>query len=123
MMVTRSVRHDLGDLAAVLVNEIGCRLARAEDEARKRPRLRWVPISLRRMKSPSETMPTSLPAASTTGSPLMCRCSMMFAASTMVVSGVTDDDRPGHDLMGAHGGLCWFATRSLSVFPSGAAAV
>ena len=53
------------------------------------PRLRCVPISLRRMKSPSETMPTSLPAASVTGSPLTWRCSIMFAASTIVVSGVT----------------------------------
>src|SRR5436190_778717 len=32
-----------------------------------RPRLRLVPISLRRMKSPSEIMPTSLPAASNPG--------------------------------------------------------
>src|SRR5882757_3432736 len=54
-----------------------------------RPRLRCVPISLRRMKSPSETMPTSLPAALVTGRPLTCRCSIMFAASTIVVSGVT----------------------------------
>jgi hypothetical protein len=53
-----------------------------------RPRLRWVPISLRRMKSPSEMMPTSFPA-STTGSPLTCRCNMVFAASTTVVSGLT----------------------------------
>ena len=46
-------------------------------------------LMLRRMKSPSETMPTSFPAASTTGSPLMFRCSMVVAASTIVVSGVT----------------------------------
>ncbi len=39
---------------------------------KNRPRLRWVPISLRRMKSPSEIMPTSLPVALTTGSPLTC---------------------------------------------------
>src|SRR5215218_3500937 len=56
----------------------------------QRPRLRPVPISLRRMKSPSETTPTSLPALSTTVRPLICRFSMMFAASTMLVSGVTE---------------------------------
>ena len=56
---------------------------------RKRPRLRCVPSSLRRIKSPSETMPTSFPAASTTGSPLMCRRSIVVAASTIVVCGVT----------------------------------
>jgi hypothetical protein len=41
------------------------------------------------MKSPSETIPTSLLEASTTGRPLTCLCSMRFAASTIVVSGAT----------------------------------
>src|SRR3984957_1353039 len=52
-------------------------------------RLRPVLISDRRIKSPSEMMPTSAPDESTTGSPLICRCRMMFAASTTEVSGVT----------------------------------
>ncbi len=33
------------------------------------------------IKSPSDTMPINRPASSTTGSPLMCCCSMRFAAS------------------------------------------
>jgi hypothetical protein len=81
----RITRHDFGYPAAIFMNKIGRRLTRAEMNFRRRLRLRWVPISLRRMKSPSETIPMSFPAASTTGSPLMCRRSMMFAASTMVV--------------------------------------
>ena len=48
----RFVRHDLRDLAAVLVNKIGRRLTWAENEFRKRLRLRWVPISLVKARSP-----------------------------------------------------------------------
>src|SRR5262245_57434878 len=55
----------------------------------QRPRLRCVPISLRRMKSPSETIPASSPLESTTGRPLICFCNIMLAASTIVASGPT----------------------------------
>src|SRR3569832_2005013 len=52
---------------------------------------RWrpVPISLRRRKSLSETTPTSTPASSITGRPLMCIRSMIFAAPSSGVCGVT----------------------------------
>ena len=82
--------HHFGNLAAVFVNEVGCRCAGPAGNLSHRPRLRWVPISPRRRKSPSETMPTSFPAVSTTGSPLTWRRSMIFAASRMVASGVTE---------------------------------
>jgi len=51
--------------------------------------LRAVTISLRRRKSLSETTPTRLPASSMTGRPLMCIRSMILAAVSIVVCGVT----------------------------------
>ena len=56
----------------------------------QRGRRRCVPVSARRRKSPSVTIPTRRPSLSTTGNPLICRCSMMRTASKTVLSGSID---------------------------------
>src|SRR5262245_62014497 len=56
----------------------------------QRGRRRVVPVSARRRKSPSVTMPTSPPSFWTTGNPLTRRCSMIRMACRMVASGSTD---------------------------------
>src|SRR5262245_53375659 len=50
---------------------------------------RWVPSSPRRRKSPSVTMPTSWPWASTTGRPLILFCSISRTARVTDASGST----------------------------------
>ena len=56
----------------------------------QRGRRRCVPVSARRRKSPSVTIPTRRPSLSTTGNPLICRCSMMRTASKTALSGSID---------------------------------
>src|SRR5215831_9890798 len=53
----------------------------------QRVRLRWVPVSVRRSRSPSVTMPTTEPPASTTGRPLNLRSSISWMASVIEASG------------------------------------
>src|SRR6516225_2994139 len=53
-------------------------------------RRRCVPVSARRRKSPSVTIPTRLPFWSITGRPLMCRCSIIRTACHIDASGSTD---------------------------------
>src|SRR6516164_4678149 len=53
-------------------------------------RRRCVPVSARRRKSPSLTIPTRRPSLSITGRPLMCRCSMIRTACHIEASGSTD---------------------------------
>src|SRR5262249_28747403 len=53
-------------------------------------RWRLVPISGRRRKSPSVTMPTRFPRSSTTGSPLIFFCNMSLAATATDSSGDTE---------------------------------
>jgi hypothetical protein len=55
----------------------------------QRVRLRWVPVSVRRSRSPSVTMPTTEPPASTTGRPLNLRSSISLMASVIEASGET----------------------------------
>ena len=71
--------------------------------------LRWVPSSPRRMKSPSETMPTSFPAASTTGE--AAGVPLQHGIRCLDDRGVGRDggDWFGHDLVGAPGDLFCFA--------------
>ena len=54
-------RHDLADLAAMGMHEVGGDPVVPTRKLSQRPRFRSVPISARRMKSPSEMMPISLP--------------------------------------------------------------
>ena len=83
-------RHDLGYLAALLANEIGRSLARTEDECQETAAfaLGAELAAAHEIAFRDNADELSL-AASTTGRPLTCRCSMVFAASTIVVSGVT----------------------------------
>src|SRR6516162_7042840 len=53
----------------------------------QRGRRRCVPVSARRRKSPSVTIPTRAPFESITGRPLMCRCSMIRTACHIEASG------------------------------------
>src|SRR6516225_5123202 len=56
----------------------------------QRGRRRCVPVSARRRKSPSVTIPTRPPFWSITGKPLMCRCSMIRTACHIEASGSID---------------------------------
>ena len=73
-------------------------------------RRRIVPVSERRRKSPSVTIPTNAPAASTTGRPLNFRCSMSRAACTMDWSGEMFTTFARHDIPGLH--CCLLRQRS-----------
>jgi hypothetical protein len=59
-----------------------------ENRSLQRERRRSVPVSARRSKSPSVTIPTSRPFLSRTGTPLMRRLIMSLATVSTVVSGV-----------------------------------
>ena len=84
----RIVGHDLGDLAAVLMNKVGRRLTRAKKEFHQAAALALgADFAAAHEIAFRDDTETSFPAASTTGSPLMCRSSMRFAASKMVASG------------------------------------
>src|SRR6516225_4282631 len=56
----------------------------------QRGRRRCVPVSARRRKSPSVTIPTRPPFWSITGKPLMCRCSMIRTACQIEAPGSID---------------------------------
>ena len=60
----------------------------AENHRLQRERLRSVPVSARRSRSPSVTIPASCPFLSSTGTPRMRRLIMSLATFSTVVSGV-----------------------------------
>src|SRR5262249_1727552 len=79
--------HHVADLAAARLHVLGRSRPGLIRNSIHLARLRWVPVSARRSKSPSVTIPTRRPPASTTGKPLNLRSSISRMASVIEASG------------------------------------
>jgi len=85
----RLLRHHLIDPAAMLVDEIGGRLARPKDEFQPAAALALGADFTAANESALRHDADELAAGIDHGKALTCRCSIKFAASSIVVSGAT----------------------------------
>ena len=102
LTLTTSRRHDVGDPPAWDLMYSAAKREFGENHSLQRERWRSVPVSARRSKSPSVTIPTSCRSSSTMGMPLMRLLIMSFAASWTVICGVAVTTSAGHYIDRSH---------------------